>query len=427
MADAPEGNGTLYPTNVHSVQRDEAGTANNLDCDREVEEQRREDIDCLPQPPVAKKLPSSPLEHLTARISALELQTAEPERKQAAKLRKKSLREAQKVLERRDCSSEIKLDELYKLFQLQINTQASLENELLPLRKENELCKKERDDAKAERGRVETINAKLQALARELQKDNKLVHERSQAAFAAEEQKRRDLQDSFQKTAGDISARLDEQLKERTATMEENHALFGKLQVFDEARKRTEEHCAGQVKAKDLELQLAELKHRQLESQLQESIAQVDALRDQLQSMQQSYSEKFDDFATTIAKSNEVFATFKEQETQRTDAMKSADKQRRTYEKKLREVTSLHHKTDAAILQTSQENAALKQQMQQLQRELQEQSSKSMRATAQKERLESLARALRKEVEMLKAEQSGAIHSSSQQEEKEQELVETVN
>lgn len=43
--------------------------------------------------------------------------------------------------------------------------------------------------------------------------------------------------------------RLDEQLKERTATMQENHALFGKLQVFDEARKKTEEHCAGQVQA----------------------------------------------------------------------------------------------------------------------------------------------------------------------------------
>ena len=43
--------------------------------------------------------------------------------------------------------------------------------------------------------------------------------------------------------------RLDEQLKERTATMQENHALFGKLQVFDEARKKTEEHCAGQVPA----------------------------------------------------------------------------------------------------------------------------------------------------------------------------------
>ena len=55
--------------------------------------------------------------------------------------------------------------------------------------------------------RVESINAKLQALARELQKDNKLVHERSQAAFAVEEQKRKTLQDSFQKTAGDISAR----------------------------------------------------------------------------------------------------------------------------------------------------------------------------------------------------------------------------
>ena len=41
--------------------------------------------------------------------------------------------------------------------------------------------------------------------------------------------------------------RLDEQLKERTQTLQENNALFGKLQLFEEARNKTEEHCAGQV------------------------------------------------------------------------------------------------------------------------------------------------------------------------------------
>ena len=61
--------------------------------------------------------------------------------------------------------------------------------------------------ARTEKARVETINGKLQVLARELQRDNRLIHERSQAAFAIEEQKRRELQESFQKTAGDISAR----------------------------------------------------------------------------------------------------------------------------------------------------------------------------------------------------------------------------
>ena len=48
--------------------------------------------------------------------------------------------------------------------------------------------------------------------------------------------------------------------------------------------------------------------------------------------------------------------------------------------------------------------AILSLQMQQMQRELQEQSSKSMRAIAQKERMESLARALREEMQQLKAE-----------------------
>ena len=153
MADAPDSNGSLYPTNVHSVQRDEAGTANDLACEQEVEEQSKRSLDSLPPRPVATKivnspekvcaatgrpdrlackqkpadlfvlqLPPSPLNTLTARISALELQTAEPERKQAAKLRKKTFREAQKVLERRDCSSEIKLEELFRLFQLQAST-----------------------------------------------------------------------------------------------------------------------------------------------------------------------------------------------------------------------------------------------------------------------------------------------------------------
>ena len=44
-----------------------------------------------------------------------------------------------------------------------------------------------------------------------------------------------------------VHCRLDEQLKERTQTLEENNALFAKLQIFEEARKKTEEHCAGQV------------------------------------------------------------------------------------------------------------------------------------------------------------------------------------
>ncbi|KAK9864589.1 hypothetical protein WJX84_008739 [Apatococcus fuscideae] len=409
--DSSDGDVSLYPPNVHSVQRDEAGTANDLACEHETEDQPV-DVPAPESPPshpqkeleAQSKGSPSALDTLHASISALEVQTAEPERKQAAKARKKALRDAQRVVERKDCSSEAKLEELIKMFQLQLTLQAAVENELLPLRKEAEICRRDRDEARSERVRVESINAKLQALARELQKDNKLVHERSQAAFAVEEQKRKTLQDSFQKTAGDISARLDEQLKERTQTLQENNALFGKLQLFEEARNKTEEHCAGQIKAKDLELQLAALKHRQLEAQLQESMARVDSVRGQLQSMQESYGEKFEEFSSTITKSNEVFASFKEQEGQRAELMRTVEKQRRGYEKKLREVTARHQKTDAAILQTSEENAALKQQMQQMQRELQEQSSKSMRAIAQKERMESLARALREEMQQLKAE-----------------------
>ena len=83
---------------------------------------------------------------------------------------------------------------------------------------------------------------------------------------------------------------------------------------------------------------------------------------------------------------------------------------------------------DCALSTQLQNNACLVQ-MQQLQRETQEQSSKSMRATAQKERLESLARALRQEIQTLKAEQPGASHTASNQEEKEQEeeVVEMVD
>ena len=57
-----------------------------------------------------------------------------------------------------------------------------------------------------------------------------------------------------------------------------------------------------------------------------------------------------------------MFAGLKEQEGHRTELMKMAEKQRRMYEKKLREVVALAQKSDAAILHTSEENAALKQQ-----------------------------------------------------------------
>ncbi len=47
----------------------------------------------------------------------------------------------------------------------------------------------------------------------------------------------------------------------------------------------------------------------QLEAKLEESAAQSAALRGELQSMKQAYGEKFEDFAVTIAKSNEVCAS----------------------------------------------------------------------------------------------------------------------
>ncbi len=59
----------------------------------------------------------------------------------------------------------------------------------------------------------------------------------------------------------------------------------------------------------------------------------------------------------------QVFASYKEQEEQRSELMKTAEKHRRVYERKLREVSARHQKTDAAILQTSEENAGLKQQV----------------------------------------------------------------
>ena len=66
--------------------------------------------------------------------------------------------------------------------------------------------------------------------------------------------------------------------------------------------------------------------------------------------------------AAQMLRYGQVFASFKEQEGQRAELMRTVEKQRRGYEKKLREVTARHQKTDAAILQTSEENAALKQQ-----------------------------------------------------------------
>ena len=57
--DSSDGDVSLYPPNVHSVQRDEAGTANDLACEHETEDQ-----------PVDVPAPESPPSHPQKELEA---------------------------------------------------------------------------------------------------------------------------------------------------------------------------------------------------------------------------------------------------------------------------------------------------------------------------------------------------------------------
>ncbi|KPP59062.1 hypothetical protein Z043_123060 [Scleropages formosus] len=236
---------------------------------------------------------------------------------------------------------------------------------------------KENERLQGEHNRAVLARSKLEGLCRELQRHNKALKEESAQRCREEEQKREEISVHFQNTLTDIQAQIEQQNERNSKLRQENNDLGEKLNGIIQQYEQREEHLEKIFKHRDLQQKLAdarleeanmllheaEEKHKrekeyllkeaidktkscftmkeqelelkkQLLTQAAEWKLQARLLKEQETVMRAQlvlYSEKFDELQSTLAKSNDVYASFRKEMDKMSKNMKKLEKESGTW------------------------------------------------------------------------------------------------
>uniref|UniRef100_A0A8D1KRC8 Beta-taxilin n=1 Tax=Sus scrofa TaxID=9823 RepID=A0A8D1KRC8_PIG len=184
-------------------------------------------------------------------------------------------------------TSEEKLDFLFKKYAELLDEHRTEQKKLKLLQKKQVQIQKEKDQLQSEHSRAILARSKLESLCRELQRHNKTLKEETLQRAREEEEKRKEITSHFQSTLTDIQAQIEQQSERNMKLCQENTELAEKLK----------------------------------------SIIDQYELREELT----LYSGRFEEFQSTLTKSNEVFATFKQEMDKTTKKMKKLEKETATW------------------------------------------------------------------------------------------------
>ncbi|XP_038146522.1 alpha-taxilin isoform X1 [Cyprinodon tularosa] len=237
-------------------------------------------------------------------------------------------------------------------------------------KKQNQLVQ-EKDNLRNEHSKAILARSKLESLCRELQRHNRTLKEEGIQRTRLEEEKRKEVTSHFQSTLNDIQAQMEQHNERNSSLRQENAELGDKLKKLYEQYKLREEHIDKVVKHKDLQQQLVDAKLHQAQELLKESEERHDREKDFLlkeavesqrmcELMKQQevhlkqqlslYTEKFEEFQTTLSKSNEVFTTFKQEMEKMTKKIKKLEKETAMYR-------SRWESSNKALLEMAEEKA----------------------------------------------------------------------
>ncbi|XP_018556867.1 alpha-taxilin [Lates calcarifer] len=292
---------------------------------------------------------------------------------------------------------EEKLAGLCKKYAELLEEHRNTQKQMRVLQKKQSQLVQEKDNLRNEHSKAILARSKLESLCRELQRHNRTLKEEGMQRTRLEEEKRKEVTSHFQVTLNDIQTQM-EQHNERNASLrQENTELAEKLKKLYEQYKLREEHIDKVVKHKDLQQQLVDAKLHQAQELLKESEERHDREKDFLlkeavesqrmcELMKQQevhlkqqlslYTEKFEEFQTTLSKSNEVFTTFKQEMEKMTKKIKKLEKETAMYR-------SRWESSNKALLEMAEEKAVRDREFEALQGKVQ--------------RLEKLRRALKVE------------------------------
>ncbi|XP_043920678.1 beta-taxilin isoform X2 [Protopterus annectens] len=247
---------------------------------------------------------------------------------------------------------EEKLDALLKKYAELLEEHRATQKQMKVLQKRQAQILKEKDQLQSEHSRAILARSQLESLCRELQRHNKTLKEETIKRAREDEEKRKAITSHFQITLSDIQVQIEQHSERNTKLCQENAELAEKLKSIIEQYEHREEQLEHLFKHRDLQQKLADTKLEQAQEMLKEAEARhlrekeyllkeaientkaCQVMKDQellLKKQLSLYTEKFEDFQKTLAKSNDVFATFKKEMDKMTNKMKKLEKETLTW------------------------------------------------------------------------------------------------
>ncbi|XP_030746272.1 beta-taxilin [Sitophilus oryzae] len=200
--------------------------------------------------------------------------------------------------------------------------------------KQLQLAQKDRNKDHTELTKLTLAKGQLENLCRELQKQNKLIKEENVARIKEEEDRRREVANTFTERLTALTNLITESKDKSNKFKEENQSMTDKLTELYKQYQQRENHLETVTKQLELQKKLAETQAKKVEieheAERQTFLAQRKALEVQLEQYEREivllqeknrsleaqvdlYKSEYSNFETTMTKSNKVFDTFKQE------------------------------------------------------------------------------------------------------------------
>ncbi|XP_046956623.1 gamma-taxilin-like isoform X2 [Lynx rufus] len=238
---------------------------------------------------------------------------------------------------------EEKLAALCKTYADLLEESRNVQKQMKVLQKKQAQIIKEKVHLQSEHSKAILARSKLESLCRELQRHNKTLKQAQE-----EEEHRREATARFQFTLSEIQAQLEQHDIHNAKLRQENTELGEKLKKLIEQYALREEHINKVFKHKELQQQLVDAKLQQTTELIEEADEKHQREREfllkeatesrhryeemkreeaQLKEQLSLYMDKFEEFQTTMAKSNELFTTFRQEMEKMTKKIKKLEKE----------------------------------------------------------------------------------------------------
>ncbi|KAM9320113.1 alpha-taxilin [Gastrophryne carolinensis] len=247
---------------------------------------------------------------------------------------------------------EEKLTALCKKYAELLEEHRTSQKQMRLLQKKQSQLIQEKDQLRNEHSKAILARSKLESLCRELQRHNRTLKAKGVQRAREEEEKRKEVTSHFQMTLNDIQSQMEQHNERNTKLRQENVELADRLKKLIEQYELREEHIDKVFKHKDLQQQLVDAKLQQAQEMLKEveerhqrekdfllkeaveSQRMCELMKQQETHLKQQlalYTEKFEEFQSTLSKSNEVFTTFKQEMEKMTKKIKKLEKETTMY------------------------------------------------------------------------------------------------